>query len=267
MKTIVQILDFIDEKKNGHYQREQIRYMSPGGSFVSGTNDQTSDFDFRGIVTLDEDHYFGLRKFEHQKMISGSQGINNGEDMDVEIFELFHWLEGLVCGEIIPFEMAFIQPEFILLNNPILFPIFENLDLFLSKKIVGNYFGFVQKCLHRMKLPAESFTKETSTFRVREFGYETKEAMNVVKILRLTNELMTQGYVNLYREDRDELLKIKRGEFPKENLETLIDELLNKNRTLFRSNGIIAKQPEFEKTNSFFRDYRKFAFKEMGMFS
>lgn len=267
MSTLKKITAFIQEKKKENYEVEQVKYLVPGGSFVSGTNDETSDFDFRGIVTLDMDHYFGLRNFTHQKMVSGTHGINMGEDMDVEIFELFHWLEGLKNGEIIPFEMAHINTDLILSQDPLLLPIFENLPLFLSKKVVGNYYGFVQKCLQRMHLPAKNFKKEISSIRVQKFDYETKEAMNAVKVLRLTNELMKEGQVSLFRSDREELMSIKRGEVSKLDIEKQIRDLLLENKSLFNSCNILPKEPDFEKLNVFFRDYKQKTLKELGMLS
>lgn len=263
--SLPSIMEFVALKKSEHYSLDDFHYVVPGGSYVSGTFDETSDFDFRSIVTLDENHYFGLHQFSHQKMVSGALGMNTKDDMDVEVFELFTWLKGLIAGEIIPFEMAYIDPKLLLLKGPILTPVLENLDLFLSKKVVGNYFGFVQKCKHRMYLPADRFEKEISKNRVNTFGYETKEAMNIVKILRLTNELMQTGKASLLRPDAEELLAIKHGQLSQFQVEQVIEELLIENKQLFKADNLLPKDTNFEKVSAFVRDYKKFAFQTLGM--
>jgi len=152
-----------------------------------------------------------------------------------------------------------------LLQNPVLEPVFQNLPLFINKKVVGNYFGFAQKCKHRMGLPAEQFKKEISMFRVNEYGFETKEAMNVIKVLRLTNELMTTGQVNLLRHDACELLEIKQGLVPKADVEKMIDELLLENKSLFKADNLLSRSYDFDQVHTFVRDYRKFVYSELGM--
>ncbi|QYC52432.1 putative nucleotidyltransferase [Salmonella phage SSBI34] len=44
-----------------------------------------------------------------------------------------------------------------------------------------------------------------------KFGYDTKHAMHLVRLMRMAEEILTTGEVNVFREDADELLAIRNG--------------------------------------------------------
>ncbi len=50
------------------------------------------------------------------------------------------------------------------------------------------------------------------------FGYDTKFGAHVVRLLRMCREILTDGTVNVRRPDRDELLAIRQGAWPFEQL-------------------------------------------------
>jgi predicted nucleotidyltransferase len=261
------IKTFMDVKKPEHYTFSDIEYLVPGGSFVSGTNDETSDFDFRAIVLLEDDYYIGLKKFEHQKLISGEGNINNSnEDMDLEVFELLYFVRRLIEGDIIPFEMIYLPRSLSLLSSRLLQPILDHRELFLSKQIAAKYWGFIHKCLRRMDIPAKDFKKQISVQRVNAFGYETKEAMNAIKVLRLTNELLETGETSLMRKDKAELMQIKRGEWSKSEVIACIEALKSKNKDLFVCSNIIPEKVDFAKANDFYKKYVNFVFEEREFF-
>lgn len=52
----------------------------------------------------------------------------------------------------------------------------------------------------------------------REFGYDTKNAMHVVRLLRMAEEALSTGEVNILRPDAEELLAIRRGSMTYEEL-------------------------------------------------
>jgi predicted nucleotidyltransferase len=255
---------FVDARSCGHFTFDDFIYLVPGGSFVSGTNDETSDLDYRAVVLLNDDYYFGLKQFEHQKIISGEGGINTSNlDLDVEVFEVFSFLRQAINGEIIPFEMLFINPALALISNRIFSPILVNRDLFLSKQVAAKYYGFIQKCIHRMSLPESHFKKEISKFRVREFNYESKEAMNAIKTLRISNELLRGEAPSLMRSDREELMKIKRGEVEKDVILSMIDDLLGENRRLYKESKLVPEKVDFEKAHLFVKGFKKDLYEQM----
>lgn len=50
------------------------------------------------------------------------------------------------------------------------------------------------------------------------FGYDTKHAMHIVRLMRMGEEILREGVVNVYRKDAQELLDIRNGKWTYEEL-------------------------------------------------
>lgn len=53
----------------------------------------------------------------------------------------------------------------------------------------------------------------------KNFGYDTKHASHLVRLMRMGKEILTDGTVNVYRPDREELLAIRNGAWTYEQIE------------------------------------------------
>lgn len=58
-----------------------------------------------------------------------------------------------------------------------------------------------------------------------KFGYDTKHALHLVRLLRMGLEIVSTGQVRVHRDDRDELLAIKSGALTYDALMALADDL------------------------------------------
>lgn len=58
-----------------------------------------------------------------------------------------------------------------------------------------------------------------------KFGYDTKHALHLVRLLRMGLEIVSTGQVNVHRDDRDDLLGIKAGALTYDALMALADDL------------------------------------------
>ncbi len=66
---------------------------------------------------------------------------------------------------------------------------------------------------------------------VLEHGYDSKNAAHLIRLLRMCVEFMDTGELQVYRaDDRDELLSIKRGEWPLTKVKELAAELFEEAR-------------------------------------
>lgn len=75
-----------------------------------------------------------------------------------------------------------------------------------------------------------------------QFGYDTKHAMHIVRLMRMGEEILRDGKVNVYRPDAQELLDIRNGKWSYEELlewaeekDHLVRDVLYKNTCLPRS--------------------------------
>jgi len=57
-----------------------------------------------------------------------------------------------------------------------------------------------------------------------KYGYDTKHGAHLVRLLRMCKEILSEGEVNVYRDDADELLSIRRGEWTYDDLMAFVDD-------------------------------------------
>lgn len=61
-----------------------------------------------------------------------------------------------------------------------------------------------------------------------KYGYDTKHAMHLIRLLRMGHEILTTGKVNVLRKDREELLDIRAGKWEYDKLVSYAEQLENK---------------------------------------
>ncbi len=103
-------------------------------------------------------------------------------------------------------------------------------DLDTLSKLTGMPDSFVDICMREKRYMSacnafESYQRwktERNPKRAAteaKYGYDTKHAMHLVRLMRMGMEILGTGKVNVFREDREELLDIRRGAWSYEELE------------------------------------------------
>lgn len=77
-----------------------------------------------------------------------------------------------------------------------------------------------------------------------KFGYDTKHAMHLVRLLRTGYEVLTEGKLLVKRPDAAELLDIRNGKWSYDQLTSYADEMLNKVNAL--KDFAVPKEPDFK---------------------
>lgn len=84
----------------------------------------------------------------------------------------------------------------------------------------------------------------------KKFGYDTKHALHLVRLLRMALEILTSGNVIVMRPDREELLAIKRGKWKFEQLIEYAESMHHKIAEA-RKSCELPEFPDSEKLNLF----------------
>lgn len=103
----------------------------------------------------------------------------------------------------------------------------ERRDLFLGKKRIRDGFcGYAHDQLFRMRGGAyKGYMGEKRKKIVDKYGYDTKNAVTLIRLLRSGRELLESGRLKVYREeDREELLEIKKGKLTLNQVQNLADK-------------------------------------------
>jgi len=81
-----------------------------------------------------------------------------------------------------------------------------------------------------------------------KFLFDTKHGSHLVRLLRMCREILTDGKINVWREDAEELLSIRRGEWTYDDLMVFVDEEEEKINEAFKISTLPAI-PDKEKLN------------------
>lgn len=76
-----------------------------------------------------------------------------------------------------------------------------------------------------------------------QFGYDTKHGMHLVRLIRMCRELLETGKVNVKRHDREELLAIRAGSLPYNDLVEWADSQEKELGTLYQTTSALPKSP------------------------
>ncbi len=74
-----------------------------------------------------------------------------------------------------------------------------------------------------------------------QFGYDTKHAMHLVRLLRMGKEILTEGDVKVLRPDAEELLEIRDGKWSYEKLVKYAEDMDNEIKTKHYNGAVIPK--------------------------
>lgn len=198
------------------------------GSIAHGTyipNDDPlsiDDKDLIGICIPDADYYTGLREF-------GSRGTEEiqSDPWDIVVYEHRKALRLLAKGNPNMLCMLWSPPEFTTHYTAAGEALLCNRHLFATKAAFPAFRGYAQSQLKKMQKGVyHGYMGEKRRALVDMFGYDTKNASHLIRILRQGIRFMRTGSLEVYREyDAEELIDIKQGKYSFERIQTQAEML------------------------------------------
>lgn len=222
------------------------------GSIAHGLTIKPEDDKMYGI---DDEDIFELYCYPFEYYLSLESYYHRGEvkehkhdamdEVQYEIRKAFHLLSG--CN---PNVMTFLYNKrehyFNISKGGELLT--KHRDLFLSRRrIYMAYSGYAYGQLKKLQTGAyRGYMGDKRKKIVDEIGYDTKNAMTLVRLLRNGQELLLTGEMKVYRdEDREELLEIKKGKLSMDEIQKLADKEFHKNEEAYKK----SKLPEENSRN------------------
>ena len=202
----------------------------------SSEPNSTDDVDLIGICIPSLDYYFGLKTY-------GSRGTVEIKEnnLDIVIFEFKKLIQMLSGCNPNVLSLLWTKPEHFLNITRAGQMLIDNRDLFLSKQVYEKFGGYAKGQLAEMTKGAfKGFMGTKRKELVNKFGFDPKNASHLIRLLRMGDEILRTGQVNVWREDRDELLSIKRGEWTLEQIKAESDRLFIR----CEESSYISKLPE-----------------------
>lgn len=123
----------------------------------------------------------------------------------------------------------------------------ESRHIFVSKKAYHSFTGYAYGQLKRMEhFRFEGYMGEKRKALVEKFGYDTKNAAHLIRLLRMGIEFLVEGKLHVEREDACQLISIKKGEWSLERVKAEADELFKKAQEAY-IHSTLPEEPDYEK--------------------
>lgn len=187
------------------------------GSHAYGTNIENSDVDTRGICIPPVQYLLGLERFEQKE----------SKDPDEVIYSLSKFVSLALDANPNILDILFANERHVLFENHYGGELRDLRHKFLSKRVAKTYGGYAYSQLKRMTRLGDN-PSGVRAESIAKFGYDTKNAMHLIRLLKMGIEILAIGEVYVLRPDRDYLLSIRRGEFTLEEIQTEAERLMRK---------------------------------------
>jgi len=243
--------EFFDLSNPPFDVQEHLLYACISGSHAYGINTENSDLDVRGVIWVPENYLLGLLKCEQ---IASSKN-------DVTYFSIKKFFQLCMKGNVHGLEMAYMPQRTVKFIHPAFQKVLDNKQLFLSKRIGYTFSGYAYQ---QVKLMFTKISNNTGRQHlIEKFGHDCKMSAHVLRILRSGRELLETGHLNVYRNDKEELLAIRNGKYKLHELavlgkndkrrDSVVDGLFAEEFKLFYKaleNNNFPKDPPFKEIES-----------------
>lgn len=207
-----------------------FKYLA--GSFSYGTNTPESDIDYRGIFMPDVKDYLTVTAMQEE--IEGP-----GEDEKYYSLRKFLSLYTRCNPNIV--EFLWCDESNIVLSTPEYELLRAHREQLLCRNVLDSFMGYATSRVK--KLETELF--QPTSVRAeshRKFGYDTKDAMHLVRLMRMGVEILEGKGVIVRRHDADELQAIRNGEWELSAILNHAEELKQRFRELELTTTLPEKQ-------------------------
>jgi predicted nucleotidyltransferase len=173
--------------------------------------DSIDDKDTMAICVPQLDHYYGLSEFGTH----GTREIKQGE-WDIVVYEARKAVRMLSQGNPNILSLLWLPENGYIQRTPAGDLLVENRDAFLGRHVYQSFVGYAKGQFHKMTHGAyRGYMGEKRKEIVARYGYDTKNAAHLIRLLRVGIELLHDGYLRVDRGglDATELLDIKHGKW------------------------------------------------------
>jgi len=102
----------------------------------------------------------------------------------------------------------------------------DNRHIFIGKHVYHSFTGYAYDQLKRMTtFSFKGYMGEKRKRLVEKFGYDTKNAAHLIRLLRMGIEFLSDGILHVKRQDSQQLLEIKRGEWTFDQVKSEAEKL------------------------------------------
>ena len=186
--------------------------------------DSIDDKDAMAVVIPSVEHYFGLKEW-------GSRGTKEikHDEWDIVTYELRKIVSLLAKGNPNVLSLLWLDPTMYITRTLLGQRLIDNRRLFATRSVYHSFSGYAYGHLHRMThFKFEGYMGQKRKQLVERYGYDTKNAAHLIRLLRMGIEFLNEGELYVMRKDATQLLEVKKGEWSLEQVKTEADHLFKR---------------------------------------
>jgi uncharacterized protein len=188
-----------------------------GGSELHGAKvGKTDDLDIYGVFIEPPEESLGITRYEHFVWsTAGNERRNGPDDVDICLYSLRKWATLAAKGNPTALHFLFTGSSFPPGSKceKAWQKILNGTELFVSRKAALAFQGFANDQLARLLGTKGGGKHGQRPEYIGKFGYDTKAAMHVIRLLNEGIEFVNNGTITLPRPERDLLISIRTGEY------------------------------------------------------
>lgn len=192
------------------------------GMYIPNSNPNSiDDKDAMAVCVPPIDYYFGLKHY-------GSRGTKEikRDEWDIVIYEAQKMMSLLTQGNPNVLAALWLEDKHYLKITEAGKLLIDNRNLFVGKHVYRSFTGYAHSQLKKMtSFTFNGYMGEKRKRLVKRFGYDTKNAAHLIRLLRMGIEFLVDGVLYVERHDAQQLLQIKRGEWSLDQIKEEADRL------------------------------------------
>ena len=202
------------------------------------------DKDVMAVCVPPRDYYIGLKSYGSR----GTKEIFMGE-WDIVIYEVKKFISLLEKGNPNVLSLLWLQPNHYIKLTDAGQLILDNRDLFVGRHVYRSFTGYAYSQLKKMEHGnKQGFMGEKRKALVDKFGYDTKNAAHLIRLLRMGIEFLKDGELYVFRKDSAQLLDIKLGMWTLDQVKLEADRLFKVAESAYLD-STLQKRPDNELVN------------------
>lgn len=180
------------------------------GTYRPNTDpNSTDDIDIMGVIIHPKEAYLGFGRQETFERFE--------DPWDIVCYDIKHFVRLLCKQNPNVLALLWLRPNDYMKVTPMGQLLIENRNLFTSKEAYKSFTGYAYSQLHKMEHNAHlGYMGDKRKKLVEKFGYDTKNASHLIRLLKMGIEFLATGELNVMREDNTYLVEIKNGVYPLE---------------------------------------------------
>ncbi len=180
------------------------------GMYVPNTDPLSiDDKDTMAICVPSKEYYLGLKDFGSRSTLEIKE-----REWDIVVYESRKAFDLLSKGNPNILSLLWVNDEHIIKQVGAGKLLRQNRHLFVGKHVYASFIGYATSQMHRMEqYSTQGYMGDKRKQLVDRFGYDTKNAAHLIRLLRMGIEFLVEGELRVFRHDASQLLDIKRGQW------------------------------------------------------